>query len=96
MPDFEQLDDGSFQAVMIQTDAQETRIAEAIQTIQRMAERIATEPHDAAARGKERGGYYRYSEVERSLQIIAREAQDALKHIAFLDFPERMKPEGNA
>lgn len=96
MPEFEQLEDGSFQAVMIQSDAHEARVAEAIQSILRFAQTIADKPHDAAARKKDRGGYYRYSEVERSLQIVIREANDALNHIRFLDFPERMQPEGTA
>lgn len=96
MPTFEQQDDGSFQAVMLQGDAEETRIAEAIEVILRMATTISGRPHDAAARNKDRGGYYRYSEVERSVQIISREANDALKHIAFLDFPECVKHEGSA
>lgn len=95
MPKFEQLEDGSFQAVMVQSDAEEARIAEAIQTILRFAQIIADKPHDAAARKRERGSYL-YSEVERSLHIISRETNEALRHIRFLDFPELVKPEGSA
>ncbi len=96
MPKFEQQDDGSFRAIMIQSDAQEERVTEAIQNILKFAQIINERPHDAAARRKDRGGYYRYAEVERALNIIARDAQDALNHIKFLDFPELVKPEGNA
>jgi len=96
MPDFEQSEDGSFQQVMIQDDANEARITEAIQTILRFAEIIANRPHDATARRKERGGHYRYSELERSLHIIGRETNEALQHIRFIDFPELVKTEGSA
>lgn len=96
MPRFEQQDDGSFLAIMIQSDAQEERVTEAIRTILQFARIINERPHDPATRAKDRGGYYRYAEVERALHVIVREAGDALNHIKFLDFPELVKPEGHA
>lgn len=96
MPKFEQQEDGSFLAVMLQSDAQEERVTEAIQTILQFATLINSMPHDPVSRRKQRGTYYRYSELERSLMVISREADEALKHIKFLDFPELVKPEGHA
>lgn len=96
MPKFEQQEDGSFLAIMLQSDAQEARVTEAIQSVVMFAKLIGEMPHDPVSRRTQRGNYYRYSELERSLQVIVREAQDALNHIKFLDFPELVKTEGTA
>ena len=96
MPRFIPQDDGSFQMEMTEGDAQEAHITEAIKIIIRMAKSLEGKPHDAAARAKDRGGYWRYAEIERTLNIIRGQADDALRHIKFLDFPELVKPEGTA
>lgn len=96
MPKFERLEDGSLQMVMIQSDAQEARVQEAIETILKVAQFIAEKPQDAAKREKDRSGYYLYSEVERSFHTIIREANEALMHIRFLDFPELVNTKGSA
>ena len=96
MPKFVPLEDGSFRMELVAEDGNEADIAFSIQVVISLAKAIEKRPFDAAARASDRRGYWRYAEVERSLEQIRSHADNALKRINLADFPEAIEPAGTA
>lgn len=89
---FEKEDDGSFRMVMEASDASEAEIALQIESIEFLLEGLKKWGFSRERRERDRGGYYRYSKVEKSLEMIVGHAQTALQQIKFIDFPPRSEP----
>jgi hypothetical protein len=87
--------DGAFQMEMENEDAQEREIDHSIRTISSMLAYINEHGFSPDVRARDRAGYWRYAEVERSLGLIRDAANTALLHIKFLDFPEDSRQPGN-
>lgn len=77
-----------YRVEMEASDAQEDEVKYQIETIVRLAQFIESHGYSPDIRAKDRRGYWRYAEVERSLNLIRAGADTALRHIKFLDFPE--------
>lgn len=88
--------DDAFRMEMESGDAQEREIESSIRTITSMLTYINEHGFSPEVRARDRGGYWRYAEVERSLGLIRDAANTALLHIRFLDFPENSRPLGDA
>lgn len=84
--------DNAFRTVMEASDAQEETITSSIEAIERLLADIKKRGWSREVREKDRRGYWRHAQVERSLDNIIREAETALRHIKFLDFPELSNP----
>jgi hypothetical protein len=86
----------AFRMEMEHSDAKEREIESSIRTITSMLAYINEHGFSPEVRARDRGGYWRYAEVERSLGLIRDAANTALLHIKFLDFPEDSRPPGDA
>jgi hypothetical protein len=82
----------AFQMEMEKEDAQERQIESSIRTITSLLAYINEHGFSPEVRARDRAGYWRYAEVERSLGLIRDAAVTALLHIKFLDFPEEGRP----
>ena len=85
----------AFRMEMEKTDAKEMQIESSIRTITSMLTYIHEHGFSPEVRARDRAGYWRYAEVERSLGLIRDAANTALLHIKFLDFPEDSRPADN-
>jgi hypothetical protein len=88
MAKFIQTGEDSFDYVREESDASEQQVTDDIEAICLLAASIAKHGYSAEVRAADRGGYYRYASVERSLNLIQGFAASALKNIKSLDFPE--------
>ncbi|MGZ2439367.1 hypothetical protein [Sinorhizobium medicae] len=82
----------AFRMEMEKEDAEERQIESSIRTISSMLTYINEHGFSPEVRARDRAGYWRYAEVERSLGLIRDAAVTALLHIKFLDFPEEDRP----
>ena len=83
-----QEDESRFTMELTAEDASEGDVSFHMMTIIELAKYIETRGHDQAKRIEDRAGYYRWSQVEKSLMQIRDAANTALLHIKFLDFPQ--------
>ena len=79
---------------MMPDDADEAQLQTCLKTIIALAREIEERGATPDQRKSDRGGHYRYSEVERSLILIRDNAAEALRHIKWLDFSD--VPTGDA
>lgn len=78
----------SFRMEMEASDAREDEVKYQIETIARLSQYIESRGYSPEIRAKDRAGYWRFAQVEKSLNLIRGAADTALRHIKFLDFPE--------
>lgn len=82
-------DDGTYLLEMEPEDASESELQDRLSTIIELAKHMEKHGTDAARRKADRQDYWRYCSAEKSLNLIISLAQESLRHIKWLDFPER-------
>ena len=80
-------DNGVFRMELTDEDGSEDEVAFQIRAIVHLAQNLESHGITAADRAQDRGGNWRYSQIEKALGLIRDSAETALQHIKLIDFP---------